>query len=392
MSLIRDRVFSAAALAHLAVDLLNGQAPLLLAFLSAPLGLTNTLIGLISTGYTLAASLSQPLFGWLADRVGPRWPAAGGILWMAGMFALAVSTQGMLSLGLLILAALGSAAFHPAGALEASQRGREHFVGRETTATSLFFLFGQGGLSLGPALGGPLLDRFGPPGLLLLVFLVVPAGANAALRLPPGRRTAFGPRAAQGARRLARAALLAFILLVAMRSWAQYNLLTFIPKYYSDLGFRAGAYGLISALYMGASALGGVAGGWLADRYGKRAVAATTLALAALPIGLLPWLGPTAWTYLVTPLAGGLLGASHSIVVVMAQDMMPSRMGAASGLVLGFTFAAGSLGTLLSGGVADAFGFGPFFLLTAGVALTAAALSLVLREVQPVPEQAAGVL
>ncbi len=63
MSLIRDRVFSAVALAHLAVDSLSGQAPLLLAFLSVPLGLTNTLISLISPGYTLVASFSQPLFG-----------------------------------------------------------------------------------------------------------------------------------------------------------------------------------------------------------------------------------------------------------------------------------------------------------------------------------------
>jgi FSR family fosmidomycin resistance protein-like MFS transporter len=70
MNLLRDRSFVASGFAHLAVDLLNSTRAVYLAFLSQPLNLTNTLIGLIGTLYTLLGSLSQPLFGYLADRVG----------------------------------------------------------------------------------------------------------------------------------------------------------------------------------------------------------------------------------------------------------------------------------------------------------------------------------
>lgn len=378
MSLLRSRAFLAAAAAHFGVDLLNSQKALILAFLAAPLGLSNTLIGLINTLYTLSASLSQPLFGELADRFGPRWVATGGVLWLAGMFGGAVVAEGYITLGLLVLAALGSAAFHPAGTLEASLLGRDGVGGGETTATSVFFLFGQTGLALGPALGGPILDRWGTPGLLLLVVLVLPMGANAGLGIRPAQ--AKQPSASEPERASSRPStwrrglLTVFILLAASRTWLQFNFLVYLPKFYADLDYRPAVYGLIAALFMGAGALGNVSGGWLGDRFDRRWIVVGTLLAAALPIGLFPPLGDSGWTYLLTPLAGLLIGASHSIIVVTAQDMMPDRMGAASGLVLGFMFASASLGALLSGWVADAFGFDVFFWSTAGLALLAAAL------------------
>jgi len=67
MSLLRDRSFFAASLAHFFVDLVNSQYPLLLVLLSIPLGLNNAMIGLLSMIYSLSRSLSQPAFGWLAD-------------------------------------------------------------------------------------------------------------------------------------------------------------------------------------------------------------------------------------------------------------------------------------------------------------------------------------
>ncbi|MGA9191318.1 MAG: hypothetical protein WBZ24_06285, partial [Anaerolineales bacterium] len=61
------------------------------------------------------------------------------------------------------------------------------------------------------------------------------------------------------------------------------------------------------------------------------------------------------------------------------QRLMPDRMGTASGMVLGMTFAAGSLGTLVSGVQADHFGFSAMFLTTAGLALLAGILGLSMR-------------
>jgi FSR family fosmidomycin resistance protein-like MFS transporter len=114
----------------------------------------------------------------------------------------------------------------------------------------------------------------------------------------------------------------------------------------------------------------------LGDRYDKRRVIVWTLLLAAIPLALMPGLGPTAWGYLLVPLSGALLGATHSIIVVLAQRMFPRRVGAASGLVLGLIFASGSIGALISGGLADRFGFSTVFLTAAATSAAAAVVAL----------------
>ena len=389
--MLTDLSFMAVALAHLAVDILNSQRGLLLAVWSVPLGLTNAAIGLVSMLYSFAASLSQPVFGVMADRAGPRRLAVGGIVWMAACFGLALVVQGYLALVLLTLSALGSAAFHPAGTMESSEIGKLHFHGEVMTSASLFFMFGQAGYSIGPAIGGLLIGEWGPAGLLLLVPVTLASGLFAASQF--GVATPVAPVDGRPMFdfdiRLHWTVFAAFVLVVAFRSWSQTNLVTFLPKYYSDAGVSAAAYGLIAALFMGGSALGGVGGGWMGDRLGGRIVTVWSLVLGAVPLALYPRLGLTPWAYVLAPLAGALTGFSHTILVVQAQSMMPGSMGAASGLILGFMFASGALGTLLSGIQADRSGWDAMFLTTAAVTLVAGLLALAIPRdlgVLPAPD------
>src|SRR5262245_22769625 len=115
MKLLRQPRFLAAALSHFSVDAFNSQLGLLMALLSLSLGLSNATVGLIAFSYSMVGSLSQPFFGWLTDRYGGRWPVAIGVLWMAGFYTLVALTPGYWSIVFLIIAALGSGAFHPAG-------------------------------------------------------------------------------------------------------------------------------------------------------------------------------------------------------------------------------------------------------------------------------------
>jgi predicted MFS family arabinose efflux permease len=108
---------------------------------------------------------------------------------------------------------------------------------------------------------------------------------------------------------------------------------------------------------MGGSALGNVLGGNLADRYGKRRVAGVMLALAGIPLFFISLVGWSPWLFLLVPLSGMLTGSVHSIIVVIAQSVIRGGMALASGLTLGIMFTAGAFGTLLSGPLADAWGF-----------------------------------
>ena len=151
-------------------------------------------------------------------------------------------------------------------------------------------------------------------------------------------------------------------------------MITFVPKYLSDLGQSPAIYGLVSGLFMGGSALGNILGGNLADRFGKQRVAMTMLTLASVPLFLISRAGGSPWLYLLVPLSGLLTGSVHSIIVVIAQRTIRGGMALATGLTLGFMFSAGALGTLLSGPLADAWGFPPLFQMTSGLVLVAAML------------------
>jgi FSR family fosmidomycin resistance protein-like MFS transporter len=381
MPLLLDSLFSSIALGHLMVDLLNGARPVLLAYLSEPLGLTNADIALISTLYIATASITQPVFGWLTDRFGPRWLASGGLLWMMVFFMLAMFLPGSEALVFLVIASLGSAALHPAGAMQATVRGRTHYAGRETTAASYFFMFGQLGFFFGPILAGPLLGSFGLYGLLIPAGLCLPVALNAGWQLRHTRPVQTSEKAhAAGKISYDLWFIVTLTTIAVLQAWAQQNMVTFIPKYLKDLGQTPAVYGLIAGLFMGGSALGNVLGGYLADRFGKRRIAGLMLALASIPLFLISLVGWSPWLFVLVPLSGLLTGSVHSIVVVIAQSVIRGGMALASGLTLGIMFTAGAFGTLFSGPLADAWGFPLVFQMTAGLVVIAALATLQLKE------------
>ncbi len=384
MTILFNAIFSSIALGHTFVDMLGSQRSVLFTFIGTQLGISNTALGALSMAYVWTQALSQPFFGWLSDRRGARWLAAGGVLWMATFFSLALLLPGYYALGSLIVASLGSAAFHPAGAAEATKIGETHFAGRETTAASYFFLFGQGAYAIGPMIGGPLLDRFGMPGLLLLSLTGLPVGLNAAFRLrflvnhhPKGKKIA---KSEPIQLTVSKVFLITLATTTALQAWVQQTMNTFIPKYLSDLGQTATVYGVVTGLYMVGAALGNVAGGMLADRFGKRNVITGAMLLATIPLFTISRLGWTPLLYFIVPLAGALNGSVHPILVVLAQKTIRGGRGLASGLVLGFKFSAGALGMFISGILADRFGFSFIFGMTAVLALSGALIIRTLKE------------
>ncbi|RPI96071.1 MAG: MFS transporter [Chloroflexi bacterium] len=377
MPLIFDSLFSSVAFSHFMVDVFNSSRPVLLTYL----GLSATQIALISTIYIWASALTQPFFGWISDRVGPRWLAAGGVLWMAIFYLGAVFIPGAGGLICLIIAALGSSSFHPVGAVQAALRGRTHMAGRETTSTSLFFTAGQMGHFVGPILTGLILARLGLPAMVILPVVSIPIGLALAYQL---RGNHPHPKSVHGDDKIRLQASVGFVVILAivatLQSWSQSNLINLMPKYLKDLGLNAAIYGNMAGLFMGGSALGNVIGGYFGDLFTKRKVAATALLLAALPIYIMSQVGWSPWLYVLVPLAGACTGAVHSIMVVLAQRIISGGMALASGLILGFIFSSGALGMLLTGPLAENYGFPTVLVMTTGLVLLASPMAWMLKE------------
>jgi FSR family fosmidomycin resistance protein-like MFS transporter len=70
---------------------------------------------------------------------------------------------------------------------------------------------------------------------------------------------------------------------------------------------------------------------------------------------MLPYVGLTA-TAVLSVLIGSILASAFSAIVVYAQELLPGRVGAVSGLFFGFAFGMGGIGAALLGSVADRFG------------------------------------
>ena len=359
------------------VDVFNSARPVLLTYL----GLSETHIAIISTIYIWASALTQPVFGWLSDRLGPRWLAAGGVLWMTIFFTGAIWVTGTGGLLCLIIAAFGSSAFHPVATVQATLQGRNLLKGRETTAAGLFFTAGQIGHFIGPILTGLILAWLGLHWLVIFSVISIPIGFSLAYQL---RHNHPHPRPVLDDGRIRIQAGIAFIVLLGavatLQSWAQSNMIAFVPKYIKDLGQSAVTYGNIAGLFMGGSALGNVIGGHLGDKFTKRKVAAGALFFAAFPTFIISQIGWSPWLYLLIPLAGACTGAVHSIIVVLAQRVISGGMALASGLILGFIFSAGALGLLISGPLAENYGFPTVLIMTTGLVLLGSLLAWMLKE------------
>jgi FSR family fosmidomycin resistance protein-like MFS transporter len=374
MSLLRDKIFSSLAWSHFIVDVMNAQRGILLAYFSGPFGLSNTTLGGINTLYAFSGSLAQPFFGYLADRYGSRWVITGGVLWIAGFFFLAVTIPGPVALVFLVLASLGSGAFHPAGSLSASLRAKTHMSGQETIATSWFFFFGQFAFFLGPILGGKIIDSIGPAGLTVFAVSGVVLGLLSLKYIKPDElvpdHIGYPDKHTTKIKLNSPIpAVLALAFVAASQAWTQQVMMAFLPKYMSDLGYSATNYGFYSALFMGASAIGNIIGGRMADRIGKKTLIVVSMLLTGLPIFFIGIVGVGFGLITLIVLAGVLSGSTYSVIVVKAQNSVPGGMGLATGLTLGFMFSIGSLGAWFSGFIADGYGMTLVFQLAAMLCL-----------------------
>ena len=357
-SIPRERIFKAVVVGHFGIDVFNSMGPVLVVFLKEPLGLSAAQVGLAVGLHQFFAGATQPPFGWLVDRVGSRIIGPLSVLWAMAFVALAVMLApevGYLGfLALFGLAALGSGAFHPQGTMHASQA----IPGREATTTSVFFLGGQLGLSLGPILAGLLLDAMGASGIgvLALVFLPVPlfmAFSMSSRRVNP--RPELTPQTRRAPTSRGGALAVAILTIVfALRAWLFIGTAAFLPLLFQNKGWSASGQGLVVGCFWLGGGITGVLVGHFADRYGRRLLVCSSTLLGSLLLPFLP-LGEGPLVLGLSIVIGGLLGAPHSTLMVLAQELLPLRRGLASGMSLGFLFAAGAVSSWLIGVLADRF-------------------------------------
>ena len=408
------RLLWSVCIGHLTNDIFSSMPPVLLTFLAASImPMSNIQIGLAVSIAQLLGAVTQPFFGIRADRAGGRWLGSLGLLYHVVMFTLSVALAALtrqywLMFLPMVIAAIGSGALHPVGALHAA----ESLPRRSAFHMAVFFLMGQTGLALGPAIAGILLEwanpdplgamgellgvsHFGMQGnvtpIIALSLLSLPAVLLMATTIPKHHEH----HAAQDKRkseqvndRKEHLPVLAFFILaliVLLRGLGQQGSVAFVPVLFEQKGWDPAAYGTITSSYWIASAVSGLIFGRLADRFDRRLVMMLSMLFSAPAFFLLPAY-EGAFAYFLAVAAGGLSGGAHSLIVVLAQDLIPMRKGFASGAILGFIFATGAIGSLAIGFISDQIGLALTFQIVAVMIAVAGIFSLLLpRQSQAQP-------
>lgn len=401
MYIPRSRLFWSVGLGHFTNDVYMSMGVVLLTFMSVSLlPMSNAQIGFAVSCTQLLGAVSQPFFGLRADKSGGRWLGAGGLAWVAIMafsaLFMAMTTRNYwLMFVPFMLTGLGSGAVHPVGALQASASAEK---GRTASNMAFFFLMGQMGLALGPTLVGVLLDianthwlqpyqsavgmgimpfwQVSVMPVFLLGFLALPVVMMMLTTIP--RRTLAQKSEDVGIdwATLPYKALAILAIIVLTRGIASPGSINFLPALFQSKGWSPAHYGLITSSFWLMSAVSGIFLGYLADRFGRRVVVGWSMLVCAPMFFLLPVV-EGAVAFMLVMLAGALSG-SPTLLVVIAQDLIPSGKGFASGAMLGFIFGTGALGSLFIGTLADNIGLGASFEWVAVLAAVSGVLTVFL--------------
>ena len=360
---------------HFATDFSNGALPALLPFLVEHFDLSYTQVGALMLVSALASSIVQPLFGLWSDRRGAVWLLPAGVALAGGGMALAAaSTSYGLCLWFVAISGLGTAAYHPEGSKFAAYVSGS----RRASGMSLFSIGGNLGVALGALSTAPLLLLFGRPGGLLIALPSLAVTVLLVASLPYLR--GFEPER-RGTRELAgedRPGALALLLgVVAVRSVGWFGLLTFVPLWAVSLGHSESYGNNLLALMLFTGGVGTLAAGPLADRIGRRPVLVGSLVATPLLTLVFVAVGGAVGAAALA-LVGVCVVGTFGVTGVMSQEYLPSRIGLASGLVIGFSIGLGGIAALSLGAVADAIDLETAMYACAAVPALAVVLGLLL--------------
>lgn len=354
-AIIGNRPLLTLASGHFTVDMYSGLLPVLYPILTNQFALDLKTVGLVALAYTGSSSISQPFFGWLADRYGTRFTGIA-LAWSAVLFAtIGFAPTFPILLLLAALAGLGSGAFHPFGAITANAViSDEH----KNKAMSVYVMGGTLGVSIGPLVGALLFTLLGMRGTAIMIL----PGVSIAVWLLLAMRSVSidGTRSktyvAPSVRHALPLSLITIIVAVMMlRMFPTLGLQNFIPLWYDNMGYGASFYGPLATVVVLSSAFGAIGAGTMADKYGRRNVILGSILLSLPAVWAFAEV-PGNWAFVSGAAIGFLSGSTSPLLLVMGQQLMVGRAGVASGMLLGLGFVAGAIGAPVFGLIGDAFG------------------------------------
>jgi MFS transporter, FSR family, fosmidomycin resistance protein len=358
----RFNVLGALSVSHFLNDMMQSLVLSIYPLLKGEFELSFAQIGVITLTYQICASLLQPLIGLYTDKHPKPYSLSIGMgFTLIGLVTMAFAPDYSTVLIAAALIGIGSAVFHP----ESSRIARLASGGRHGLAQSIFQVGGNTGAAVGPLLaawiilphGRVSMSWFGCAALIAIGILARVGSWYKNQHLDRTRTAAKGsPGASPVSPRVAAWSILILVLLL----FSKYFYVASISSYYSffliekfHISVRSAQVHLFVFLF--AMALGTLVGGPMGDRIGRKRVIWFSI-LGIAPFALLLPYADLMWTGVLTFIIGLILSSAFSAIVVFAQELIPGKVGAVSGLFFGFAFGIGGIGAAVLGAVADQHG------------------------------------
>lgn len=347
------------SISHLLNDMIQSVIPSIYPILKDKFDFSFAQIGIITLVFQMTSSILQPFTGLYADRHPRPYSLSIGMCFtLTGLILLSLADRFHLILLSVGIIGLGSSIFHP----EASRVAQMASGGKKSLAQSIFQVGGNGGSAIGPLLAALIILPFGQHSIgwfavaailaALLLFKVgnwYKAKLIDAVKHVQKKVTPY----ATVSKRKVHIAMFILVMLI----FSKYFYISCMTSYFTfflmdKFHLSVGSSQLCLFAFLGALAIGTLAGGVLGDKFGRKYVIWGSI-LGAAPFALLLPYVNLLWTIILAIVIGLIIASAFSAIVVYATDLMPDKVGMIAGIFFGLMFGLGGIGSAFFGWLAD---------------------------------------
>ncbi|MDR0725679.1 MAG: MFS transporter [Prevotellaceae bacterium] len=320
-------------------------------------------IGLITLTYQISASVFQPVIGFFYDRHPYVWSLPVGTCFtLVGFISLAFATTLVWTMCSVFMVGIGSSTLHP----EASRLTSIASGGKRGFAQSLFQVGGNLGGAIGPLLVAFIAAPYGRQYLSLFPILSIIAIIVAIpvcrwyknrLQLFKQENTTMKVRTESP---LPMKTVVISITILLCLIFSKYVYLSSLSSYYTfylieKFGVDIQDSQIYLFIFLGATAIGTLAGGPIGDIVGRKYVIWTSI-LGVAPFTLLMPHVNLFWTVVLSFFIVLILSSAFPAILLYAQELLPYKLGLVSGLFFGFAFGIAGIASAILGIKADIYG------------------------------------
>jgi len=163
-------------------------------------------------------------------------------------------------------------------------------------------------------------------------------------------------------------------LITVIRSGLQMTTNNFLPFMLEDRGYSLTEIGNVMTVFLLLGGVGGLVGGFTAERFSGRAVTFYSGLLAG-PLMICAFATSGALSIICLGLGGFMLLATLPVIVAMAQELVPGQTSTVSALMMGAAWGIGALSPQALSKLEPSLGYRNVLIVASAASMSAAALA-----------------